>query len=78
MIKQLTRKAKLHCKCVHRKYECIDVPWLNLSGLWLAEAGFDIGDQLNISVTKDTLIIHLAGKAPKRTTCWDDLDDIED
>lgn len=75
MIKQLSRKAKLHCKNVPRDTKNIDVPWLNLSGLWLSEAGFDIGDEITISVAKDTLTIRLASKAPKRIFPWDDIED---
>jgi toxic protein SymE len=75
MIKQLLRKAKLHCKNANRDTKNIDVPWLNLSGLWLAEAGFDIGDEIDISVAKNTLTIRLAGKAPKRISTWDDIED---
>ena len=75
MIKQLLRKAKLHCKNAPRDTKNVNVPWLNLSGLWLAEAGFDIGDEIDISVAKDTLIIRLVSKAPKRISSWKDLED---
>lgn len=34
-----------------------EVPWLNVSGLWLGNAGFKIGDQLQISVENNKLII---------------------
>lgn len=34
-----------------------EVPWLNVSGLWLEQAGFNIGDQLRINVENNKLII---------------------
>ncbi len=37
--------------------ESKEVPWLNVSGLWLESAGFRIGDQLQIDVENNKLII---------------------
>lgn len=37
--------------------ESKEVPWLNVSGLWLQDAGFNIGDQLQITITNHQLII---------------------
>lgn len=34
-----------------------EVPWLNLSGLWLERAGFKAGDQIEIRVTNHQLVI---------------------
>lgn len=34
-----------------------DYSWLNVSGLWLEQAGFKIGDQLQICVENNKLII---------------------
>lgn len=34
-----------------------DVPWLNISGLWLEQAGFKVGDQLEITVGSRVLKI---------------------
>ncbi|GAA3913123.1 type I addiction module toxin, SymE family [Chitinophaga oryziterrae] len=59
MAKQ-TRLVKLH-----GKYQLVrnhwnhgrDVPWLNVSGLWLEQAGFKVGDQLEITVGSKTLKI---------------------
>jgi hypothetical protein len=56
---QNSRKAKLHYKSVPRLYEFKKVPWINLSGFWLSKAGFEIGDNITISVTKETLLIKL-------------------
>ena len=59
MAKQ-TRLIKLH-----GKYQTVkdhwnggrDVPWLNISGLWLEQAGFKVGDQLEIVVGRRVLKI---------------------
>ena len=73
MNKQLNnRKAKLHYKSAPRVYEYKKVPWLNLSGFWLEKAGFEIGDSIAISVTEGTLVIKIAGKAPKIKPYWED------
>jgi len=72
MTQQLNRKAKLHFKNVPRECKYKTVPWLNLSGLWLEQAGFEIGDQIDISVSKDTLVITVASKAPKLKNYWED------
>lgn len=34
------------------------VPWLNVSGVWLEQAGFSAGDQVEITVRKHQLIIN--------------------
>ena len=34
-----------------------EVPWLNVSGLWLEAAGFKAGDRVEITVTANTLVI---------------------
>lgn len=33
------------------------VPWLNVSGVWLAQAGFNVGDQIEIIIREGLLII---------------------
>jgi toxic protein SymE len=33
------------------------VPWLNVSGVWLEQAGFNAGDQVEITITNNTLTI---------------------
>lgn len=41
-----------------------EVPWLNVSGLWLAELGFNIGDMVRITARDQLLIIEpLTGDA---------------
>jgi len=59
MAKQ-TRLIKLHGKYrpVSGHYNGgRDVPWLNISGLWLEQAGFKVGDQLEILVGRRVLKI---------------------
>jgi len=65
------RKAKLHCKSIPRLYEYIQVPWLNLSGLWLEKAGFGIGDTISISVNKEKLVIEVTSKASIEKPYWE-------
>ncbi|SHN29500.1 SymE family type I addiction module toxin [Chitinophaga sp. CF418] len=36
------------------------IPWLNVRGLWLEEAGFNVGDPIDIIVSKEKLIIKKA------------------
>lgn len=59
------RSAKLHYKSTPRLCEYKQVPWLNLSGLWLEKAGFNVGDNISISVAKKTLVITVVRKAPR-------------
>ena len=42
------------------------VPWLNLTGLWLLHAGFEIGDILEITIQKDALLITRKENADKQ------------
>lgn len=34
-----------------------NLPWLNMSGVWLQEAGFNIGDRLQVNVSQGQLTI---------------------
>ncbi len=62
MANERIRKVKLH-----GKYRALtghwgyspgkEVPWLNVSGLWLAQAGFKVGDAVEITVEQNTLTI---------------------
>lgn len=36
------------------------VPWLTVSGLWLAKLGFNVGDRVNITMDNNKLTIELA------------------
>lgn len=38
-----------------------EVPWLNVSGLWLERAGFKTGDQVEITIDNNQLIIKNCG-----------------
>lgn len=65
------RAAKIHAKGVPRLYEVKTVPWLNLSGNWLEEAGFEVGDEIAIAIEKNAITITVAQKAPKPISIWD-------
>jgi len=49
---KLHYKSRLNTKQLNR-----DVPWLNVSGLWLERAGFGIGQQIEIAVENRKLTI---------------------
>ena len=49
---KLHYKSNLNTKRINR-----DVPWLNVSGLWLERAGFGIGQQVEIAVENRKLTI---------------------
>ena len=48
---------------VYDKMKSVDCscPLLRLSGHWLAEAGFEIGDKVKVEVSKGQLVIKLKG-----------------
>lgn len=48
-----TRQGKIHSKYKNQKNQ----PWLNLSGLWLTQAGFIPGQQIEITVDVKQLTI---------------------
>ncbi|PVD49352.1 hypothetical protein DC498_25475 [Terrimonas sp.] len=66
MAKERIRRVKLHGKnrpSGHGGWLCNTykaVPWLNVSGLWLEQAGFKVGDAVEITVEQNTLIIKTA------------------
>lgn len=59
---------------LHAKYRALqnhwrggkEVPWLNVSGVWLEQAGFNVGDQIEITIAKNQLIINNVGNGDKR------------
>lgn len=52
------RFIKLQGKAHPRDYHHYKIlPWLNISSVWLQEAGFNIGDQLEVSVGQGQLVI---------------------
>jgi len=60
MTKQTTRRVKLHSKYRPLQTGCRsgkDVPWLNISGVWLERAGFRAGDQVEIFIENNILTI---------------------
>jgi toxic protein SymE len=59
MVKR-TRLIKLHGKYQQLRNEWHGgryVAWLNVSGLWLEQAGFKVGDQVEITVGRRVLKI---------------------
>ena len=53
-----TKQVKLHGKYRSRtKRPGRSAPWLNVNGLWLEEAGFCIGQAIEIKVEDKQLII---------------------
>lgn len=62
MANKTTRQVKLHGKYRESKqgwrHEAgKEVPRLNVSGQWLEQAGFKIGDHVRIAIEQNTLII---------------------
>lgn len=60
MSKTSIRQLKLQRKYQPRQTErsgSKEVPWLNLSGLWLERAGFKAGDRVEIRVMNHQLVI---------------------
>lgn len=54
------RKVKLYSQCRRSQKShngLKEVPWLNVSGVWLEQAGFNIGLQVEIIVRDQELII---------------------
>lgn len=51
------RKAIIHARFRRRESGCFYVPWLNLNGIWLSDAGFNVGDTIEITVKEKVLII---------------------
>jgi hypothetical protein len=61
-----TRKVKIYSKFRGGGWRLCDpapkeVPWLNVSGNWLKEAGFAIGDRIEIIVNQKELLIKNCG-----------------
>lgn len=56
-----TRQVKIYSKYRSSSKRWLgqnkEVPWLNVSGLWLQQAGFNIGDRLKITVENNRLTI---------------------
>lgn len=58
---QTIRKRKLQAEQQPRAYQYKIVPSLHLSGIWLEENGFKIGEQVEILVRQNELIIKTKG-----------------
>ncbi|RXK81267.1 SymE family type I addiction module toxin [Filimonas effusa] len=61
-----SRFLKVTSKSIFRSSKFIgcsyykNVPWINLSGVWLQNAGFNTGDTISISIEENCLIISKA------------------
>lgn len=51
------RKLKISTRHVLRKYKSVDVSLIRLSGKWLENAEFNVGDEIAITVDKKKLVI---------------------
>lgn len=52
-----TRKRKLQAEHQQRAYNYKVVPSLHLAGVWLEQNGFRVGEQVEITVKQNELII---------------------
>jgi hypothetical protein len=52
-----TKQVKLQPKTRYLAFSQKNVPWLNVSGIWLEQAGFKVGGQVEITVEQNQLII---------------------
>ena len=62
-VSKALRRGKLHGQYRTSSNPCSrgrNVPWLNVSGLWLENAGFNVGDPIEIMVSKGKLIVKKA------------------
>lgn len=60
MAEKKTKTVKLHAKYRSLSgWQCTgkNVPWLNVSGVWLQRAGFEVCDAVEITIEHQTLII---------------------
>lgn len=62
MARKNSKQVKVQAKYRPSQSRCVgatgkNVPWLNLSGIWLAEAGFNIGDTVRVVRRSGLLLI---------------------
>jgi hypothetical protein len=60
------KKVKLQPKHRALVYGQKVVPWLSVSGVWLEQAGFNVGDQVEIVVIGNQLIINQVSDGDQR------------
>ncbi|CAL1518564.1 SymE family type I addiction module toxin [Chitinophaga sp. MM2321] len=67
-MKSIKKTRNLTVKYVYqeRAYNSKALPLISLAGLWLQNAGFEIGDNIAVSVERNKLVIKIATKAPKQ------------
>jgi toxic protein SymE len=69
MAEKTSRKVKLHAKWRELQTSWPggkNVPWLNVSGVWLEQAGFHVGDRVEITIVENQLIINPVSNGDKR------------
>ncbi|GAA3941078.1 type I addiction module toxin, SymE family [Chitinophaga oryziterrae] len=54
---QYKSSPRVHYSGLHRGTKYKTYPWINLSGQWVQDAGFQIGEPVVITVLKNKLII---------------------
>jgi toxic protein SymE len=48
------------------------IPWIQLKGLWLQQAGFEVNDIIRVRIIKGCLVITTANKNPAEAGDFDD------
>jgi len=56
-MKKEERTIKIGSQFQKRAWDCVNVPFIRLSGKWLLENGFESGQQITVQVVGDQLII---------------------
>jgi len=54
----MNRQLKVSAQYQRRRWQERQVPFIRLSGKWLARAGFSIGSAITVRVQERALIIH--------------------
>ena len=52
-----TKRLKMQYEIRQRTYDRITVPHLRLSGRWLEKAGFEVGQEIEIQISEQQLIL---------------------
>lgn len=70
MAKNKSKQVKVQGKYRPSQSRCTgvcgkEVPWLNLSGIWLAEVGFNVGDVVRIVSRSGLLLIERMDLSPE-------------
>jgi len=68
MASENKKQVKLHSKYreLQSSWRGKNVPWLNVSGVWLERAGFNVGDRVEITILQNQLIINRIDNGDQR------------